>query len=202
MTDLKATLESSARNIRKDVFITVCFISLLGALSFWFEARKNRNDFYPYDWLILAPLDLEISEQVARDSDQLASDGGEGKFKATPHMDHRLTNGHALTWTSYTSVKGVVPFITLGNKTTNAIAYAQTIISMPRKTELQLGIAADDGIKIWINGEVVFNQGPSGGYVEDKHLIIVKLKEGENQIFVKNTQLDGGWGFALHFFDK
>jgi len=206
MPETRTPRDQSPRNLRADLLVTLLFLSLLTALSLWFEARKNRNDFYPQKWLILAPFDLEVSEQVARDSDQLATAGGEGNFLASPLMVHKLPGERSLTWTPYTAPKGEIPFVILrniiGTKTTNAIAYAQTTLSMPKKTELQLGIAADDGVKIWINGKVVFNQGPSDSYKVDQNLITVELQQGENQILVKNTQVDGGWGFALHFFDK
>jgi len=206
MTETKSSTQLSPRNFVRDILVAIGFVAFLSGLAFWFELRKNRNDFYPTDWLILAPFALNGTEQISREFDYLASDGGEGKFLAQPSRVHKLLGGQSLVWTPYTAKKGEIAFVLLGkivgNNITNTVGYAQTVLTMPKAAELQLGIAGDDGVKIWINGEVVFNRASNGPYKLEKDLLVVKLKEGENVVLVKNTQLDGGWGFALHFFDK
>ena len=193
-------------NLIADIIVAVCFVLAIGITSLWFESRKNRSSFYPNNWLLLAPLDADGGEKAARSTDLLISDGGEAKFIPKAGQIHLLQSGERLVWTEYTGTEGVVPFVNLdkivGHQTTGVIGYAQTSVTASEDKEVQLGIAADDGIKIWINGEVIFDRGPSGAFKLDKDILLVKLKTGVNQVLVKNTQLDGGWGFALHFSDK
>lgn len=78
-----------------------------------------------------------------------------------------------------------------------AIGYAYTEIESVHAREAVLSCGSDDGIKIWINGEVVHVNEVGRGYSPDADSCAVRLKAGVNRILVKVDNYVSGWGFGL-----
>ena len=74
------------------------------------------------------------------------------------------------------------------------VAYVRTWIFSPARQPAQLEVGSDDGIKVWLNGQVVhsFNSARGNNPGEDK--IAVTLNEGWNQLLMKINNGAGGWG--------
>ena len=56
------------------------------------------------------------------------------------------------------------------------------------------GIAGDDIMKVYVNGEVVV---PYVGYDRNPTIFIIELKARWNTVLVKCADYMGGWGYAL-----
>ncbi|MCF7732207.1 MAG: HEAT repeat domain-containing protein [Akkermansiaceae bacterium] len=54
-------------------------------------------------------------------------------------------------------------------------------------------MGSDDGIKAWLNGEVVHSHNIDRGEVADEDTAPIKLKKGTNELILKITQGGGGW---------
>lgn len=80
---------------------------------------------------------------------------------------------------------------------TNCNGYGLTYIECPGETKAQLGIGGDDTVRVWLNGEVVYENLESRKCVVDDGQVPVTLKAGPNEILVKIGQSTGEWGFAL-----
>jgi len=77
------------------------------------------------------------------------------------------------------------------------VAYGLTYIFSPDDRAVALFIAKDDGLKVWVNDEVVFDLNAWSHATPDQFFCTAKLKKGWNKTLVKCANWSGGWGFAL-----
>jgi len=84
-------------------------------------------------------------------------------------------------------------------------AYALTYIYVPEDKaeqykDLQLLIGSDDGVKVWLNGELIWRNETARPVIADKDCIKrVSLKPGVNKLLLKVVNYTGGWGFCVRF---
>jgi HEAT repeat protein len=76
-------------------------------------------------------------------------------------------------------------------------AYAYAEIEVPAAMDAQIRLGSDDGNKVWLNGEVVWENRVDRGAALDQDVVNVKLVNGVNRILVKISQGGGGWNFNL-----
>ncbi len=79
----------------------------------------------------------------------------------------------------------------------NRAAYLRTYVWSPRKQEALLELGSDDGLKVWLNGEVIHaNNVPRGcGRAQDK--VTTTLEEGWNKVLLKVVDYGGAWAACL-----
>jgi HEAT repeat protein len=75
----------------------------------------------------------------------------------------------------------------------NCVAYLKAEITAPQATDAILLMGSDDGIKAWLNGNVVHSNNIDRGQVADQDMAPIKLKQGANKLLLKITQGGGGW---------
>jgi len=75
----------------------------------------------------------------------------------------------------------------------NCAAYLKTEITAPDNVSCALLIGSDDGVKAWLNGEVVHSNNIDRGELADQDTAPIKLKKGINQLMLKISQGGGGW---------
>jgi HEAT repeat protein len=75
----------------------------------------------------------------------------------------------------------------------NRAAYLRSVISVPAAQKAQLAVGSDDGIKVWLNGEVVHADNASRGLTPDQDKVEVDLRAGENVLMMKITEGGGDW---------
>ena len=56
-----------------------------------------------------------------------------------------------------------------------------------------LELGSDDGIKVWLNGQVVHANNATRPCTPNQDKAKVKLKQGENTLLIKITQGGGQW---------
>jgi len=76
----------------------------------------------------------------------------------------------------------------------NRVAYVRTHVFSPVDREAVLELGADDGVKVWLNGEQVFTRMFSSAHRRAAASVPVRLKQGDNVLMLKVTQLTGEWG--------
>ena len=64
-----------------------------------------------------------------------------------------------------------------------------------------LEIGTDDGVKVWLNGEVVHSRNAMRGFKEAEDKLKVALKSGWNVLLLKITQGGGDWSAAVRIKD-
>lgn len=89
--------------------------------------------------------------------------------------------------------KGVIPMRDY------TIAYAYTSVRAPADMDAILSTGSDDGIRVWLNGEMVLDKYIARGAAPGQEKTPVKLKKGVNQLLVKIDNQLGGAGFFVDF---
>lgn len=72
-------------------------------------------------------------------------------------------------------------------------AYVRTQLTATRSLEAQLLIGSDDGVKVWLNGQVVHANNAIRPCSPDQDKAKITLKPGANVLLVKVTQGGGEW---------
>ncbi|UCE19040.1 MAG: DUF362 domain-containing protein [Gemmatimonadota bacterium] len=115
-----------------------------------------------------------------------------------------ITSGNV--WSEFTGVDDHIDLLQYWNESaSNCITYAFTRITSDCARTAYLRFGSDDGIKIWLNGEVVDFNANTGGFwlVENadpasgNYGTPVHFLEGENRLLLKIKNGYGDYGFSL-----
>jgi hypothetical protein len=89
----------------------------------------------------------------------------------------------------------------------NCCGYVMAIIESEIEQEARLEMGSDDGLKAWLNGQVVHANNAMRGLTVGSDKATVTLRQGANTLLLKITQGGGDWkvccrvrrpdGFAL-----
>jgi len=75
----------------------------------------------------------------------------------------------------------------------NVVAYLRTAIVSPAAQDALLELGSDDGVKVWLNGQVVHGANASRGCSPATDKVNVKLEQGDNALMLKVTQGGADW---------
>jgi HEAT repeat protein len=78
----------------------------------------------------------------------------------------------------------------------NRVAYLRTRIWSPKEQKARLELGSDDGVKVWLNGQVVHANNATRPAEPGQDKAEVTLKEGWNPVLVKLTQNGGEWALC------
>jgi len=78
-----------------------------------------------------------------------------------------------------------------------AVAYGYTEFESATARETVLKCGSDDGIRIWLNGEVVHSSEARRSYKPHSDRVAIRLKAGVNRMLVKIDNARYGWGFGV-----
>jgi hypothetical protein len=81
------------------------------------------------------------------------------------------------------------------------VAFLRAQARPPRAQEVTLEIGTDDGVWVWLNGEVVHSNNAMRGFKEAEDRLKVALKSGWNVLLLKVTQGPGDWSAAVRIKD-
>lgn len=105
--------------------------------------------------------------------------------------------------TKWVHPKGITGFVNLaeivGGK--NRVAYLYSEVFSDEKQDAMLLLGSDDGIKVWLNGNLVHANNASRGVTPASDTAHVVLNTGWNTILLKITNGDGGWGAVARITD-
>ncbi len=79
----------------------------------------------------------------------------------------------------------------------HCILYLKSRAYVPQGREVQLRIGTDDGIKLWVNGQVVHANNAVRGLTPDQDRARATLREGWNDLLAKITQHTAGCGMTF-----
>jgi hypothetical protein len=75
--------------------------------------------------------------------------------------------------------------------------YASSIISSDRDQDVIFITSANNGLKLWLNGQLILREFTTGYLQGYQYLIKVHLKKGSNFVLAKLLHIDGQWQFFL-----
>jgi len=108
-----------------------------------------------------------------------------------------------LQWRSLYADNNFVDFASYLTPNTNVVAYAHVYLHVPATTACSLVFGANDGIRVWVNGEQIFQQRMRRTAVDpDQNTVGITLRAGWNRLLVKVDQESGGWGFFMRLLAK
>ncbi len=81
----------------------------------------------------------------------------------------------------------------------NRTVYVRATMQSATDQEAQLQIGSDDGVKAWLNGELVHAHSVARPVRQNEDKVDVALKEGTNTLLLKVVQGGGGWGWSARF---
>lgn len=154
--------------------------------------QSGTSGLYVRSWLINGYHKASISVRMS--TDYL---GGEANVAPA---EGSVSGG--LTWFKADSA---TDYIDLGKgfaNPTGCVAYANVYVYSPVAQSANIWAGSDDGIKLWLNGAVVWNNDVYRSMVIDQDKIPVNLMAGWNRLLVKVTQGGSSWGFTLKFCDS
>ena len=82
-----------------------------------------------------------------------------------------------------------------------SIAYGLVYVFSPDNRAAQILLGSDDGVRVWLNDDLVHTNPAYRGAYPDQDKVDVRLKKGWNKVLVKILQGGGGWGYYFRFVD-
>ncbi len=105
--------------------------------------------------------------------------------------DPQHIDGTTLTWKRTSATDGLVDF----GEHDYSVGYAWTEFDSPADTDAWLGLGSDDGVKIWLNGQLVSDRWIRRMSRLDDDVVPLRLKKGKNRLLIKIQNATGGWSF-------
>lgn len=152
-----------------------------------FDNTENRGRTTPY------PPETEINLSATYPPlppTPYPSKGGEGKAGEVKwrKADEGLWRGH-------------LDFNQLFTPTEWGVAYAIIEVVSPDDRKAHLRLGSDDGVKVWLNGAVVWTNQVSRGLMRDEDVVPIPLKGGANRLLFKVDQGVGAWELVVRITD-
>jgi hypothetical protein len=146
------------------------------------------------DWNLVGPFD-------AADMDALPTPYPP-ETEAVPAKSYKGKNGAAVGWRTFRADEsGYVRLDDLIRPNEQAIVYGLTYVYSPDDRTATLLLGSDDGVRVWVNGEIVHTNPVYRAAEPDLDKVSVRLKKGWNRVLIKDLQGAGGWGFYVRFAD-
>jgi uncharacterized protein (DUF362 family) len=102
------------------------------------------------------------------------------------------------TWTIFSDIDDYMDLQSyFDGGATNGVTYAFTRILADQAMSVNLRFGSDDGIKIWLNGNLVYTNAETGTWSIIQQSVPVTLAAGENRLLVKIKNNTGAHGFSM-----
>jgi arabinooligosaccharide transport system substrate-binding protein len=163
-----------------------------------------KPDFFMTRWLVCGPFPTSDQQSVVAEeetqkqdfgSDFLTEHGGETRIVPVQGMGHHMgQNVYRWRW-----VQGKDRFslIDIYGQKNHAVAYAWTEIEVSRSAKtIILGITSDNGVKVWLNGELVHERWAFQPSLIEEALFVARPHPGKNHLLIKVQNVVGYWGFS------
>ena len=122
--------------------------------------------------------------------------------EAVPARSYKGKGGAAVGWrTVRADAAGYVRLDDRIKPNEQAIVYAAAYVSSPDERAATLLLGSDDGVRVWINGELVHTNPAYRAAEPDLDRVSVRLNKGWNKVLLKILQGAGGWGYYVRFAD-
>jgi hypothetical protein len=163
-----------------------------GRLHDWWKIH-NSSEGIMRDWMVIGPFPFADGLDQAHPPE------------AAIEFDRTYTGTNSsLSWQKVkTGQEGYVNFISIFSQDKAAsgdmvgMAYAYTEIISPEDCDITLTLGSNDGAKIWLNHEVIYNVHIGRSAIADQVFLDVHLKKGSNKILAKVENLGASWGLYM-----
>lgn len=157
---------------------------------------------YFREWMMVNPIAKKDEGKLSQ-IDYLSDMGGEVNAEPKVTQEFYYDSGK-YRWrrvvTEYPDIVNLAEIFPDENK--NAVMYAFANISVENDTTVNALAGSDDGIEVFINGKSVVQNSGTGELKPDAFSFSLPLKKGKNNLLLKITQAEGGWGFTFRLPDS
>jgi len=179
--------------------LRIMFFSFLGGIC----CLTLAHAAVPYgewmrDWQLCGPFPLAAAP---------ADDGGQDHL---PGFDADFLKGcggeknpqpacrkGGLSWQPYSAPDSVVDLDRALSPQERAAAYAYREVVADGEKLVFLSLGSNDGCRVWLNGEQVWDYSAGRGLKPDQDLIPVMLKKGKNRLLLKIEERGNSWQFCV-----
>lgn len=153
-----------------------------------FIEKVKHQYTYLTNWWIIGPFDNPNEKGL------LIKYSPENEFETEkPYVGK---NDQTIRWQHIENKEsGYMDFTKLFDDRIDGVAYARTTMESKQDGKIKIGIGSNDGVRLWVNGNVVLSNQIARKAEPNQDIIIVNLKKGKNDILIKIDQTGGGWGF-------
>ena len=202
--------------IRNRLFTRICntFIAVSLLTTFPIKTTAQTAKYtglepgtFMQRWLLLGPIpvfqedtmtgDLEVQKEVF-EQEQLPVE----EYDNIKEGKSVNISGKTYQWKYLNNEDDIVDLDKLYNGVDFAIAYACADIKMSNPEKVLLGIGSDDGVKVWLNGELVHQNWVARAVNQDDDLIVLNMKKGNNRLIIKVQDIQIGWSFCCRPLGK
>lgn len=137
------------------------------------------------------------SQKTAFSSDWFEDTGGPAHVRPVLGQKQEV-DGEKLPWKKMTAQDGFLDLIG-GDGSSGydyCIGYAWTEFESPADMDAWLGIGSDDGLRVWLNGELVNDKWVARTSRLDDDVVPLRLRKGANQLLIKIQNVRGRWSFT------
>jgi hypothetical protein len=171
------------------------------------KVNQLQNGQWLKEWMLVGPIHLQKQENPSGgqwthipgfETDYLQSVGGE----KNPVLKEGATikyKGGTAKCILFHSPDSMVNLDLALSKDAPVLAYGYTEIEAPKEGIKILALGSNDGCRLWLNGEQIWDVPTERGLFADDDLIPVMLKKGKNTILIKVEERGNSWGFCMRF---
>ncbi len=156
-------------------------------------------------WLVAGPLPYHPGHHnpdraIGFYVDFMQGVGGEAKHIPSEGGRLEYQPGKTVVWQSaLTDSSGLLDFMQVLDATylEQGVVYAFCELIAPEDGEYTLKVRSNDGIRLWLNEDMVHDNHASRRVEQEEDTVVVRLKQGSNRLLAKVDQLGGGWGLNV-----
>ena len=166
--------------------------------------RAEPSGEFLRSWLLCGPFPLQGIDESAPDvvhlpgfeTDFLRAHGGEADPRVQDGQVEAFEGG-SNTWFLYTSDKFEVDLDVAISDKPLVVGYGYCEIESPNDQVWILALGSNDGCRVWLNGEQIWDYTEGRTVTADDDLIAVTLHKGRNTLLLKVEERGNNWGFCI-----
>ena len=152
-------------------------------------------------WLVLGPIPAFLEEPKSGDLDAQKAAFEQEQLPVEEYDNIKEgesvnISGKTYQWKYLNNEDDIVDLDKLYNGVDFVIAYASADITLANPEKVLLGIGSDDGVKIWLNGELIHQKWAARPINQDDDLVTLNMKKGNNRLIIKVQDIQQGWSFC------
>ncbi|RIJ48035.1 DUF4838 domain-containing protein [Maribellus luteus] len=185
----------------KTNMLLLIFVCLL--LSSAAQSTKLKPGEWLRDWYLAGPFPLVESTNENKhlpdfDIDFLKKVGGEAKVLVREGAPVKF-KGATVRWKKHESPESVVDLDREITRSSYVTAYAYTEVESDDEGIYIFSLGTDDGGRLWVNGQQVWDCTKARAVAPDDDLIPVRILKGKNTILLKVEERTSAWAFTARF---
>ena len=187
----------------RQVYLFFLLLPAMNMAADWESFPLRPNGTIPV-WTVAGPLANKTSGAIHENcrgyfKDYLTSVGGERQVEPSEGDIIEFDDGRVSWKSAFSDTSGLLDYVDIFDvdEQTPAVAYAFCQLVSNKSQEVKLRIRSDDGVRVWLNTDLIHDHHIARGVDEGEDVVTASLKKGSNRLLVKVDQGNGGWGLLL-----